>query len=315
VVDGDARKLYILVGKGARTEAALVESMVAIGELGRAQNFQLFPLNLAEISTVPADADGVLLVGLRYDFSEREIDIIKAYWARQRTGLFVMLDPSGETPRLSAFLGLHGVVPRGDRVLYAESTGSGTRKEFSVQAVFDNESSITRPIAASGTTLPGQSESLELRFDDEYLKNQNITVHPLIGATERYWGEKNYLEDLPIADDEDTRKDIFLAASVERGTITDERLRVDSCRMVVVGNAALLDKQSALAVNRDFVAASLNWILNREKLIGITPKAKHNYRIQLTRRQSEIIFWGTTVVMPAIVLCFGLMVWATRRAA
>jgi ABC-type uncharacterized transport system involved in gliding motility auxiliary subunit len=85
--------------------------------------------------------------------------------------------------------------------------------------------------------------------------------------------------------------------------------------MVVVGNAALLDKQSALAVNRDFVAASLNWILNREKLIGITPKAKHNYRIQLTRRQSEIIFWGTTVVMPAIVLCFGLMVWATRRAA
>jgi hypothetical protein len=72
---------------------------------------------------------------------------------------------------------------------------------------------------------------------------------------------------------------------------------------------------AALAVNRDFVAASLNWILNREKLIGITPKAKHNYRIQLTRRQSEIIFWGTTVVMPAIVLCFGLMVWATRRAA
>jgi hypothetical protein len=226
-----------------------------------------------------------------------------------------MLDPSGETPRLNAFLGLHGVVPRGDRVLYAESIGSGTRKEFSVQAVFDNESSITRPIAASGTTLPGQSESLELRFDDEYLKNQNITVHPLIGATERYWGEKNYLEDLPVADDDDTRKDIFLAASVERGTITDERLRVDSCRMVVIGNAALLDKQSALAVNRDFVAASLNWILNREKLIGITPKAKHNYRIQLTRRQSEIIFWGTTVVMPAIVLCFGLMVWATRRAA
>lgn len=315
VVDGDARKLYIVVGKGARTESALVESMVAIGELGRAQNFQLFPLNLAEISTVPADADGVLLVGLRYDFSEREIEILKAYWARQRTGLFIMLDPSGETPRLNAFLGLHGVVPRGDRVLYAESTGSGTRKEFSVQAIFDNESSITRPIAASGTTLPGQSESLELRFDDEYLKNQNITVHPLIGATERYWGEKNYLEDLPIADEEDTRKDIFLAASVERGAITDERLRMDSCRMVVVGNAALLDKQSALAVNRDFVAASLNWILNREELIGITPKARHNYRIQLTRRQSEIIFWGTTVVMPAIVLCFGLMVWATRRAA
>lgn len=315
VVEGDERKFYFVVGKGARTEAAMVESMLAIGELGRQQNFQLFPLNLAEVSNVPADADGVILGGLRYDLSERETDIIKAYWTRQRSGLLVMLDPSGETPRLNAFLGLHGVVPRGDRVLYAESTGSGTRKEFSVQAIFDVESSITRPLATTGTTLPGQTESLEVRFEDEYLKNQNIVVHPLMGAADRYWGERNYLEDLPVADEEDTRKDVFLAASVERGSITDERLRVDSCRMVVVGNASMLDKQSALAVNRDFVSACLNWILNREKLIGITPKPKSNYRIQLSQRQSEIIFWSTTLVMPSIVLCLGLMVWASRRAA
>lgn len=315
VVDGDARKLYIVVGKGSRTESALVESMVALGELGRQQNFQLFPLNLSEVTTVPEDADGVILCGLRYDLSESEIEKLKAYWARQRTGLLVMLDPAGETARLGAFLGLHGVMPRGDRVLYAESTGSGTRKEYSVQAIFDVESNITRPLATTGTTLPGQTESLDVRFEDEYLKNQNITVHPLMGATDRYWAEKNYLEDLPVADDDDVRKDVFLAASVERGSIRDERLRVDSCRMVVIGNAAMLDKQSALAVNRDFIAASLNWILNREKLIGITPKQKHNYRIQLSERQSDIIFWSTTLVLPSIVLCLGLMVWASRRAA
>jgi len=315
VVDGDARKLYIVVGKGSRTESALVESMVALGELGRQQNFKLFPLNLSEVSVVPEDTDGVILCGLRYDLSESEIAKLKSYWERQRTGLLVMLDPSGETPRLGAFLGLHGVLPRGDRVLYAESTSSGTRKEYSVQAIFDVESSITRPLATTGTTLPGQTESLEVRFEDEYLKNQNITVHPLMGAADRYWAEKNHLEDLPVADEEDVRKDVFLAASVERGSVTDERLRVDSCRMVVIGNASLLDKQSALPVNRDFVAASLNWILNREKLIGITSKQKQNYRIQITQRQSEIIFWGTTLVMPAIILSLGLMVWATRRAA
>lgn len=315
VVDGDERKFYIVVGKGARTEAVLLESMVALGELGRAQNFQLFPINLSEVAAIPKDADGLILPGLRYDLSEREVDLLKAYWTGARAGLLVLLDPSGETPRLSAFLGLNGVMPRGDRVLYAESTSAGARKEFSVQAVFDNESSITRHLAASNTTLPGQTESLELRFDDEYLKNQGITVHPLMGAAARYWGEKNYLEELPVADAEDTRRDLFLAASVERGTITDERLRVDSCRMVVVGNAALLDRQSALAVNRDFVAAGLNWILNREKLIGITPKPRSNYRIQLTQRQNNIIFWSTTFVLPCVVLCLGLMVWAGRRAS
>jgi hypothetical protein len=315
VVEGDERKFYIVVGKGARTEGSLVDAMIGIGELGRQQNFQLFPLNLAEVSQVPADADGLLLVGLRYDLSEREISMVKTYWEGKRAGLVVLLDPTGETPRLNAFLGLHGVLPRGDRVLYAESTGTGTRKEFSVQAIFDNESSITRPFASSTTTLPGQTESLDVRYDDEFLKNQNISVQPLIGATERYWGEKNYLEDLPVVDDADTRQPIYLAASVERGTVTDERLRVDSCRMVIVGNTSLLDKQSALPVNRDFVAASLNWIVNRERLIGITPKLKHSYRIQLSQKQGEVIFWSTTFVFPSFVLCLGMIVWASRRAA
>lgn len=315
VVEGEKRKFYLVVGKGSRTETALVDAMQALGELGRQQNFELLPLNLAEVNQLPEDADGILLVGLRYDLSEREMAMLKAYWDGKRAGVLALLDPSGETARLNAFLGLHGVLPRGDRVLYAESTGAGARKEFSVQAIFDNESSITIPLAASTLILPGQSQSLEVRYDDEYLKNQNITVHPLIGATDKYWGEKNYLEDLPVVDEEDTKQPIYIAASVERGSVADERLRVDTCRMVVVGNASMLDKKSALAVNRDFIAASLNWIANRERLMGITSKLKHSYRIQLNSRQNELIFWITTIAMPGLVLGMGLIVWATRRAA
>lgn len=315
LIEGGERKFYLVLGKGSRTEAALLDAMTALAELGRQQNFQLMPLNLAEINRVPEDADGLLLVGIRYDLSEREVAMLRAFWESKRAGVLVMLDPAGETPRLNAFLGLNGITPREDRVLYAESTGSGTRKEFSVQAMFDSESSITQPLASSTLNIPGQSQSLDVRFSDEYLQNQNITVHPLISATDRYWGEKNYLEDLPVVDDEDTKHPIYLAASVERGSVTDPRLRVDSCRMVVVGNSSMLDKKSALAVNRDFVAASLNWIVNREPLIGAPPKLKHSYRIQLSPRQNELIFWITTITMPGLVLGLGLMVWASRRAA
>ncbi len=315
LIEGGERKFYLVVGKGSRTESALTDAMTALGELGRQQNFQLLPLNLAEVNRVPEDADGLLLAGIRYDLTEREIAMVKTFWAGKRAGLLVMLDPAGETARLNAFLSLNGVTPREDRVLYAESTGSGTRKEFSVQAIFDNESIITQPLSSSTVTLPGQSQSLDVRFEDEYLTNQNITVHPLIGASDRYWGEKNYLEDLPVVDEEDTKQPIFLAASVERGSVADERLRVDSCRMVVVGNASMLDKKSAFAVNRDFVAASLNWIVNRERLIGVTPKLKHSYRIQLNPRQNQLIFWITSIAMPGLVLGLGMMVWASRRAA
>lgn len=315
LIEGGERKFYLVLGKGARTETALTDVMAALGGLGRQQNFQLLPLNLADINRVPEDTDGLLLIGPRYDLSEREVEMLKAYWESKRAGLLVMLDPAGETPRLHAFLGMNGVTPREDRVLYAESTGTGTRKEFSVQAIFDNESSITQPLAASTVTMPGQSQSLDVRFDDEYLLNQNIIVRALIGASDRYWGEKNYLEELPLVDEEDTKAPIFLAASVERGSVADERLRMDTCRMVVVGNASMLDKKTALGVNRDFVAGCLNWILNREKLSGAPPKQKHSYRIQLNPRQNELIFWITTIAMPGLVLGLGMMVWASRRAA
>lgn len=315
VVEGAQRRIYFLVGKGARSEEAFLKSMAMLGELGRQQNFQLFALNLAEVSAVPADADGLILPGLRYDLSAREADLIKAYWERQRAGLLVFLDPAGETARLDAMLGLNGVMPRADRVLYAQSTRSGPSKEYVVQAVFDPDSVITRPLTTSTISLPGQTRSLQVRESDEQLKAANIEAYPLMAASERFWGELNHLEELPVADAADVTQDVIVAASIERGALSDERLKAESSRMVVVGNAAMLEPQQASAVSRDFIASSLNWMLSREKLIGITAKPRQNYRVELSPTQSQVVFWSTTFVLPALVLCLGLTIWSGRRSS
>jgi hypothetical protein len=315
VVEGAVRSFLYVVGKGSRSDASASDAYNAAIDLGAQQNFGIVPVNLSEISAIPEGIDGILLFGPRYDLSEREIVMLNDYWQRKRAGLFVMLDPAGETARLNAFLTGNGVRPRGDRVLTAESTSTGPKKEFSVQAEFLKEAPFIRHLANSSITLAGQSESLEVQNDDASLKEQSIQVQPLMRASPRYWGETRYLEELPVVDDADTLPPIYLAASIERGASADETQRADSSRMVVVCNATLLDKQTMLAVNRDFTAASLNWLMNRERLIGITPKPKRSYRIQLTSRQHELIFWVTSFAMPAIVLALGLMVWSSRRSA
>lgn len=315
VVEGRIRRFYYVVGKGSRSDAALSDAFSAAVDLGKQQNFEAIQVNLSEVTRVPPDADGLLILGARYDFSEREIAMLDDYWKTKRAGIFIMLDPGGETGRLDAFLTMNGVRPRGDRVLVAESSSTGARKEFSVIAEFMKDVPYLRHLASSAITLAGQSESLELRDQDASLKEQAIKVMPLIRASPRYWGERQYLEELPVVDEEDTLPPIYLAASIERGAVTDESQRADSSRMVVVSNATLLDKQTMLAVNRDFVSAGLNWLLNRERLIGITSKPKRSYRIQLTKRQHELIFWVTSVTLPGIVLGLGFMVWASRRAA
>ncbi|OYW74476.1 MAG: hypothetical protein B7Z37_17565, partial [Verrucomicrobia bacterium 12-59-8] len=275
---------------------------------------EVIQVNLSEISHIPTDADGLLLLGARYDLSEREVSMLNDYWQTKRAGIFIMLDPGGETSRLNAFLTSIGVRPRGDRVLMAESTSTGPKKEFSVLGEFMKEVPFIRHLTSSAITLAGQTESLELLQENTALKEQSINIQPLILAAPRYWGERQFLEELPIVDEEDTVPPIYVAASIERGAVRDEK-RADSSRMVVVSNATLLDKQTMLAVSRDFVAAGLNWLMNREDFIGIPAKSKHAYRIQLSSRQHELIFWVTSITLPGIVLAFGLMVWASRRAA
>lgn len=315
VVEGRVRRFYYVVGKGSRSDAAQSEAYNAVIDLGRQQNFEVVQMNLSEVPYIPTDTDGLLILGARYDLSEREISMLSDYWKTKRAGIFIMLDPGGETARLNAFLTANGARPRGDRVLMAESTSTGAKKEFSVLGEFMKEVPFTRHLISSTLTLSGQTESLELRAEDTSLKEQSISIQPLIIASPRYWGERQFLEELPIVDEEDTLPPIYVAASIERGAVRDESQRADSSRMVVVSNSTLLDKQTMLAVSRDFVAAGLNWLMNRESFIGIPAKSKHAYRIQLSRKQHELIFWVTSITLPGIVLGLGFLVWASRRAA
>lgn len=315
VVEGRVRKFYYVVGKGSRVADAQGDPYNAAIDLGKQQNFEVIQVNLSEVNHIPTDADGLLILGARYDFSEREIVMLNNYWQTKRAGIFIMLDPGGETARLNAFLTFNGVHPRGDRVLRAESTSTGPKKEFTVLGEFLKDIPFTRHLTSSAITLAGQTESLEIAQENTSLKERSINVQPLILASPRFWGERQFLEELPVVDEEDTVPPIYLGASIERGAVRDESQRADSSRMVVVSNATLLDKQTMLAVSRDFVATSLNWLMNRESFIGIPAKPKHAYRIQLTGKQHELIFWVTSITLPGIVLAFGLLVWASRRAA
>lgn len=316
LVEGEKRRILIVVGKGSREANTLPDALKALEQISTQQNFDLAAVNLADLTEIAPDVECLILIGPRYDLSERELKILETYWNdNRRAGILVMLDPSSSTPKLDAFLAQNGARPRGDRVLYAESTSTGPRKEYGVEVAFSSGSPVTQFLADSIGHLGGQSQSLELRTDAPELKARSISITPLIAANERYWGETAHYEALPQADESDHLPPVYIGAAIERGAVPDARLRVDSGRIVVVGNAAMLDAQTMLEVNQDFVAAALNWIVNRSRLIGDTSKPVQSYRIHLTQRQHEILFWTSTFVLPLLFLSIGLLIWSGRRAS
>lgn len=314
LIEEQVRKFYFITGKGTSTSKGNDLAFKSLAELGNQQNFEVLPLNFTEVESIPENASGVILVGALYDFGDREIAMLQNYWLGKRAAILLLLDPNGETPRLRQFLQSKGVTPRPDRVLLAESTSAGPKKQFSVDTVFLENSPITKPFTQVNASFSGQTQSLDLKTDAPELNAQQIEVLPIIDATKRFWGETRYLMDLPVVDPEDTKPPVHLAASVERGAVSDERLRVDSSRMVVVGNALLLDPETRLAVHQDFIASSLNWMMARERLIGPTPKRKQMFRIELTPQQRKQVFWVTAFLMPGLVLVFGFLMWSHRRA-
>lgn len=314
LIEEQVRKFYFITGKGTSVAGGSKLAYDSLAELGRQQNFEVLPLNLTEVEAMPENASGIVVVGALYDFSDREITILQSYWLGKRAAILVLLDPNGETPRLRQFLQSKGVAPRPDRVLLAESTSAGPKKQFSVETVFLQNSPVSKPFTQVTASFSGQTQSLDLKIGAPELNAQQIEVTPLIDAASRFWGETRYLMDLPVVDPEDTKPPVHVAASVERGAVSDERLRVDSSRMVVVSNALLLDPETRLAVHNDFIASSLNWMIARERLIGAPPKRKQMFRIELTPQQRKQVFWVTAFLMPGLVLVFGFLMWSHRRA-
>ncbi len=313
LIEGSVRKFYFITGKGATGGRDSAPDFAALADIGRRQNIESAPLNFTDVTAIPPDADGLVISGAHYDLSERELAMLQAYWNTKRAALLVLLNPNGDTPRLRNFLAANGIAPRADRVLFAESTSAGPRKEFSVQAMFRNDSPISKPYVAAGTRFSGQTQSFNLIGTAPEFRAKHIVVTPLIDAADRYWGESRYLDELPKADADDARQPVHIAASVERGAVSDERLRVDSARMVIVGNDTLLNPATRLAVDQDFISSSINWMLNRERLMGITPKRKQFFRIQLSDDQRRQIFQATVIMLPSVALLLGFLIWSHRR--
>ena len=120
-IEGVPRKIYLAVDK-INLEADDGEpAWVLLAEMLMQQNIQLIPIRLAEVESIPEDAEGFALIGPQYDLNEREMKILSNYWDRQQSALLVTLDPKAKLNNLRIFLRSYGITPRHDRVVTTEN--------------------------------------------------------------------------------------------------------------------------------------------------------------------------------------------------
>jgi hypothetical protein len=301
-------KIYLIAGKGGPDLNG--DELSGFKAYMERQNLKLDSLTLMNVPQIPDDAKVLMLAGAKYDLTDRELKLLHDYWDKQGR-IFIALDPGATTPKLDGFLREVGITPQNDRVLRTMALGPMTGIVRDVAGIFSDSSTITKQLKGVDTMFMGQTQSLALS------QAPGVHTDPLVTAAVGYWGETKYqdVETTGVSYDpkEDISAPLTLAASAEKGALPDESVKVDTSRLIVTGNSDFLSNDALNEANVDFVVAGLNWLLNREELIGIPPKAEQQFTLNLTDDQLQRIELLVMVIMPVAVAMVGGVVWAQRR--
>lgn len=315
VIEPKQTKIYFVEGIGGLDFLGKGYHRTFLTQLER-QNLALAPLNLLNAETIPEDAAALLITAPKYDPTDRGLKLLKDYWEKKGR-FFIFLDPNQSTPNLLAWLEELGLEVRDDRVKKTENLGDGLLGVYkNTIGQFVPGHIITREIGSVRTSLSGPVRSLFL--NQEKARSAQILLTPLLKSDEGYWGETNYLagDDVPLRFDQGTDHagPLILAAAVEKGAVEDQRVKVDSSRLIYVSNADFLNDQELVTQSLDFSILALNWLISREDFISIPPVEKRHVRLGLTDDQlthiNSIVFFA----IPGAVALLGFAVcWSRRR--
>ena len=324
ITEDRQNKAYFLAGHGEPVPTA--QELTALKTFVDRQNIKLDSVDLNNVDAVPADASAIVILGPKADLSEREIKLLSDYWSEGNGRLFVMLNAAMKTPRLAEWLSSFGVTPLQDVVMrtgtmLAVERGQPTLKTgmvtTAVGIVPAQAKGILKEIAGIDMQLSGLSQSIGV--DPAKAGAAHVQTTQLLSTPAEYWGETEYDSRDPQTPTNDPAKDhkgpLTIAVALEKGGLSDPRVKVETSRMVLVGNAAYIsnDGLRVSEVGLDFAINSLNWLINREQLAGIPPKSKEAINLSLDERQMGRIALAVMGVIPSFIAILGLMVWWKRR--
>src|SRR5438309_1540918 len=316
LVEGKKKILGYVTG---HKEPALTEGTSPITVLKtfiENENIKFQELNLLDLDAIPPDVKTVMIIGPQYDFSGREMKLLRDFWDKQGR-ILLLLDPSTQTPKLRGFVNELGIKVNDDRLMVFVRTGiEELALTRDVQAHFLGNNPVTKRLADVRALFFGGTSSLTLEPDR--VRATNVRLDPLIQAEKGYFAETDYNSDNQAkfqADAKTAGAPPTIGAAVERGASADERVQMNSSRLVVVSNAtfvqdnAVTQDQQAL----DFISGSVNWLLSREQLIGIAPKISNPLTFTLNEDALRNLRWIVLVGMPLIFAALGAAVWWQRR--
>ncbi|MDD9966703.1 MAG: Gldg family protein [Myxococcales bacterium] len=322
------RKVYLTVGHGERNmkrpEAPSGDGTQVLSAILTRLNLGTKDLGLSEGlgSAVPDGSSAVVVVGPQDPFLPEEAEALLTY-VREGGRVLLMLDPDVDTglaPLLSG-LGLKllpGVVaskkhhmrrahgPSDHALVYSNAYSShpsvttASRHSREVASVFVRGVGIGRT-ADWGKLTPRPKVIFPLRSEREFFRDLDGDFEPGGDEAEQQLNLMAVVSVTPASKKGD-------------GSPQDDKAEGESeGRLVVIGDGDFMtDKLAANNGNMLVFVDSLAWLIGNEDLVAEV-SSEEDVKIEHSREQDKLWFYGTTFAVPVPVLALGLWVAQRRR--
>ena len=317
------RVVYFLTGHGDRDISNFDKDgySTAKGAIEK-ENFQVRTLNLLESPKIPEDAALLVVAGPQKALMSTELEALRQYLGRDGR-LMLLLEPFSNGG-LGDFLASYGIVISPDIIVDTMSrvfgasylipviTEYGFHKitdGFNVACFFPTARSVK-----SAKTIPDLVDLTELASTSPYSWSE----------TEFQFGQPEPPE-FDEANDDKGPVNVALIASISskssgEGQESDEQRAGKEenpggqGQILVLGDSDFASNSYlAMQGNSDFFLNSINYLAQQENLITLERPKTSGTPLTLSRSQSQLLFWVGLLLMPAVVLVSGLIVFRLRR--
>ncbi|MEE9239436.1 MAG: GldG family protein [Thermodesulfobacteriota bacterium] len=291
------KALYFLTGHGQRDMGNSVDAE-GLGLLRRTiidEGYNVKEFLILRGEELPRENAILFVAAPKKPFSLKEILYIKNYLNRGGRAVFL-------------------IEPRSGNEIASVLKGYGF--ELSDDVIIDPSSKLEGggDIAPIVSDYPYHEITEDFRFATIFPYSRSIDVLSDFNATvlastgEYSWSETDFeLFNEGVAQREESDKGgpLGVAAVVENSA---------KGRIAVFGSADFVSNIFLeFSGNRDFFLNTLNWVSGDENLISIRPKAVNTGNLTITTKQVNLIFLFTVVMIPAVILSSGLVIWWKRR--
>lgn len=300
--------IYFLTGHGELDPEG--SGSKALGQAKQAltsKNYTVKKLNLLTDHVIPTDASVIVIAGPTNPLSAEEIKPLQDY-VDKGGGLVVMEEPTPVTnfgtsdDPLADYLAQKWNINLGKDIV----VDPGSNQLSIAIAAQYGTSPITQKLNSLVTIFP-TARSVELT--GAAATNANDVT--LIKTSSQAWGETDFaaLANNQVAFDASKDKAGPVALAV---TATDANQKA---HLAVFGDADFAsDTYYTQYGNGDLFINTIDWAAGQQNLISLTPKQTTS-RIMLSPQSYliNLIFLGTVIVIPGVVLFAGIITWVQRR--